>query len=111
MRNSVQDKDIPIFAHFNKPKNQDLKDDHINVDLNQVLTNIGLPHYNYELFSELYNSNSQIANLIDNFNKEGIFINSQEEEIVSSEPDETQSKQKVSQMAKQATDLSDSPLG
>jgi hypothetical protein len=105
IRASAESKGKPVFAHFKKPTQETVKQGHINIDINEVLENMGAPQFSYDTFKETYDSVPQIEQLVDNFNSEGIFINSEEadEEMQGNDDD----KSTVSQMAKAATDLSD----
>ena len=109
VKNSAESKDKPVFLHFEKPSSESIKPDHINVDINDIMQNMGLPQFTYDSFTAAYDADPQIQELVDNFNSQGISMNSEDAE---EEPQQDSGDdQTVSQMAKSATDLSDSPLG
>ena len=104
LKNSAEGKDKPVFLHFEPPSKGDLKPDHINVDFNAVVKNLGIPQFDYNLFKNTYDTDPRVADLVNDFNSQGVTINQSREEI--QEPvDDDDSVDKVSQMAKQATDL------
>jgi hypothetical protein len=110
VRSSAESKNKPVFLHFEKPSAENKKPDSINVNINDIMKNMNLPQFSYETFTAVYDADPQIQDLVDNFNADGISMNSddaeQEPEQANDDSDNT-----VSQMAKSATDLSDSPLG
>jgi len=111
MQNSAEGKDKPVFAHFEAPSKGDLKPDHINVDLNAITKNLGIPQFDYDVFKNAYDTDPQIAELVDDFNSQGLIINKSSGETDLEPQQDRDDDNSVSQMAKQATDLSDSPLG
>lgn len=111
MQNSAEGKDKPVFAHFEAPSKGDLKPGHINVDLNAVAQNLGIPQFDYDVFKNAYDTDPQIAELVDDFNSQGLTINKSSDETDLEPQQDRDDDNSVSQMAKQATDLSDSPLG
>ena len=109
VKSSAESKNKPVFLHFDKPSAQNKKADFINVNINDILENMGLPQFSYETFTRVYDADPQIQDLVDNFNAQGIVMNSDDaEEEPNRKNDDADNK--VSQMAKSATDLSDSPL-
>jgi hypothetical protein len=108
IKNSAEQKDKPVFLHFEKSNKETVKPDTINIDINDVMQNMGLPQFTYDTFKAAYDADPQVQEAVDNFSAEGIEMNSQ------SDSDETQGdagdSDSVSQMAKSATDLGDSPL-
>lgn len=108
MQNSAEGKDKPVFAHFNSPKQKDIKPDHINVDLSAVAGNLGIPQFNYDAFKNAYDTDPQIADLVDDFNSEGLVINKTGvDDPQGPDRDPEDSRNRVAQMARSATDLSD----
>lgn len=102
---NAESKNKPVFAHFKSPTQETLKQGYINIDINKVLENMGAPQFSYETFKQTYDSVPQLEQIVDNFNSEGIFLNSKddEEEMQGQDSD----NDTVAQMAKAATDLSD----
>ena len=95
----------PVFAHFEKVNRESIKSDYINVNLNDIMENLGIPQFTYDSFKVSYDNNPQIQELIDNFSSEGITINSDESTDLPKSGDGDSNT--VSNMAKAATDLSD----
>jgi hypothetical protein len=109
VKNSAEQKSKPAFLHFEKPSQDEIKPGYINLDLNAVMKNMGAPQFAYETFKTAYDSDPSLQEYVDNFSAEGIEINSDDaEEEPAQDNDDTNS---VGDMAKAATDLSDSPLG
>jgi hypothetical protein len=110
VKNSAESKNKPVFLHFQKPSPDDAKPDHINVNINDIMENMGLPQFTYDSFTAAYEADPQIQELVDNFNSQGISMNSDDAE---EEPEQgnDDAGDTVSQMAKSATDIGDSPLG
>ena len=104
LKNSAEGKDRPVFAHFDHPRKADLRPGHINVDLNDVMKNIGIPQFNYDLFKTSYDADPQIAEIVDDFDSSGILIN--QEKTDAGGPDTDGNRDKVGQMAQSAVDLS-----
>lgn len=107
MKNSAEGKDKPVFVHFNPPSKGDLKPDHINVDLTAVAKNLGFPQFNYDFFKNAYDTEPQVADLVDDFNSQGLTINKSSDGTDLEPQQNRDENNSVSQMAKQATDLSD----
>lgn len=106
MKNSAEGKDKPVFAHFDPPKKKDIKPDYINVDLNAVAKNLGIPQFNYDVFKKAYDTDPQISELVDDFSSQGLVINKSTSDVDDG-LDRDDSRSKVGQMARSATDLSD----
>lgn len=110
IKNSAESKDQAVFAHFEKPNRESLQPDFKNININDVMQNMSAPQFTYETFKQSYDASQQIQDLVDDFNSQGIKINSSEADDEQSQADNDDSTN-VTQMAKSATDLSDSPLG
>jgi len=104
LQNSAQGKDKPVFAHFQHPRKADIRPGHINVDLNAVMKNLGIPQFNYDSFKTSYDSDPRIADIVDDFDSDGVTINKETQDTAG--PDTGDNRSKVTQMAKSATDLS-----
>lgn len=106
IKNSAEQKGKPAFLHFEKPSKQSIKPDYINVNLNDVMKNIGASAFNYETFKTAYDEDPSMEEYVDNFNAQGIEINTQSSDSEDNQQgrDDTNS---VTSMAKAATDLSD----
>jgi hypothetical protein len=110
VKSSAESKNKPVFLHFEKPSSESKKPDSINVNINDIMKNMGLPQFTYDSFTAAYEADPQIQELVDNFNSQGISMNSDDAEEDPEQGNDDAGKT-VSQMAKSATDLSDSPLG
>jgi len=105
VKTNAESKDKPVFLHFDKPSQNRIKAGYMNIDINEVMKNIGAPQFTYDTFKLSYDESQQIQELVDNFSAEGIEINTQDaDEEPTQDRDDTNS---VSSMAKSATDLSD----
>ena len=111
IKNSVEQKDKPAFLHFEKPSQEDIKPNYINVNLNDVMEKMSAYHFNYETFKTAYDSDPSIQEYVENFSEQGIEIGPAPEASDDPQANTNDDSDKVSQMAKSATDLDDSPLG
>jgi len=111
IKNNVEQKDKPAFLHFEKPAREDIKSGYINVNLNDVMVKISAPQFNYETFKTAYDSDPSIQEYVENFSEQGIEIGANAEKSDVPQGDTNNGSNKVSQMAKSAVDLDDSPLG
>lgn len=102
---SAEQKGKPAFLHFQKPSKQDRKPGYININLNDVMKNLGAPQFTYETFTAAYEADDSIKELINNFSSQGIEMNADDKQKPAVSADDDSNK--VSQMAKAATDLSD----
>lgn len=110
IKSSAESKNKPVFLHFETPAKEDLKSGSINLDINDVMQNMGLPQFTYETFKAAHELDPQVQEIVHNFSSAGIELNAEdaEEETPQASNDAEGS---VEKMAKAATDLSDSPLG
>lgn len=106
IKNSAEQKGKPAFLHFEKPTKEAIKPGYINVNLNDIMKNMGSPQFAYDTFKTAYHADPSIEEYVDNFNSQGIEINTGDSDV--EEPDQDRDDTNtVSQMAKQATDLGD----
>jgi len=106
IKNSAEQRSKPAFLHFEKPAKEAIEPGYINVSLNDVMKNMGAPQFAYDTFKAAYDSDPSIEELVDNFNSEGIEINTDDSDV--EEPEQGRDdRNSVSSMAKSATDLSD----
>lgn len=110
IKSSAESKDQAVFAHFEKPSRDSIQPDFKNININDVMQNMSAPQFTYETFKQSYDASPQIQELVDDFNSQGIKINTGEVDDEQSQANQDDSNS-VTQMAKSATDLSDSPLG
>jgi len=111
IKNSVEQKDKPAFLHFEKPSQEDIKPDYININLNDVMVKMSAPQFNYETFKTAYEGDPSIQEYVENFSEKGIEIGTAPEASDAPESNTDDESDTVTQMAKSATDLDDSPLG
>lgn len=95
-------KDKPVFLHFDTPKKENLKDGHINLDLNKIMQNIGSEQFAYGTFTVAFDEDPRIKEMVKNFNETGIELNSEDSVSV---PDQPEGGDGVEKMAKRATDV------
>tara|TARA_R110000803_G_scaffold52688_1_gene108429 strand:- start:130 stop:426 length:297 start_codon:yes stop_codon:yes gene_type:complete len=93
--------------HFDKPNPQDIKQGVKNLDLNKLMQNVDGESFNYESFTNAYETDPQVKTMVRNFNKRGIDPETEEgsDEISQPGDNKTAGDKKVSQMAKSATDI------
>jgi len=106
IQNSAEQKGEPVFLHFEKPDLPDLKPGFKNISFNDIMKNIGAPQFDYDTFKSAYDADSSIEQYVDNFNADGIEINTDDSDIDKPQQ-QRDDKNSVSSMAKAATDLSD----
>jgi len=110
IKGSAETKDRPVFAAFDKITADNRKSDHLNVNINDIMKNLSMPQFTYDSFKAAYDVDPQIQELVDNFNEDGITINADSSSDDSVETDSTDTDYSVTQAAKAATDIGDSPL-
>ena len=66
------------------------------------MKNLRMPQFTYDTFKSAYDSDQKIQGLVNNFNERGVFFDKKTDSGAANSGDD-----KVSQMAKSATDLSD----
>jgi hypothetical protein len=104
VKQSAEQKDTPVFLHFEKPSKDQIKPDFKNINLNDVMQNIGAPQFSYDTFKRAFDEDPRIEQLIHNFSAEGIEVTKDPKDTSDQSQD---GKNSVSDMAKAATDLSD----
>ena len=111
IKSSAESKNKPVFLHFETPSGESLKPNTINLDINDVMENLGLPQFTYDTFKAAYDVDPQMQEIVHNFSAEGIEMNVEDAEDDTPQGKNDDAGDSVEQMAKAATDLSDSPLG
>lgn len=103
IKGAADQKGRPAFLHFSKPKSADIKQDSMNIDLNKIMQNMGGEAFTYETFKNAYDSDSRVKEMIKNFSEKGAELKTKEDTGpgMQGEPGDD----KVTQMAKSATDL------
>jgi ribosomal protein L29 len=74
-------------------------------ELNQTMKNLGKQQFDYRTFKAAYDSDERIQNMVANFNKEGLALNTDVEadEDPQAPQQDIDGDEEVSQMAKRAT--------
>jgi len=103
---SANQKDKPVFLHFETPERENIKSDHVNYDLNKIMQNMGGEAFSYGTFKAAYDTDPRVKNMINNFSEDGAELKTDaESDDIPQGGDE--GSDTVSKMAKSATDLSD----
>lgn len=102
---SANQKAKPVFLHFETPAKENIKQDHINLDLNKIMQNMGGEAFAYGTFKNAYDTDPRVKNMVKNFSEDGIELKTEEE--IAGPGGSDASSDTVAQMAKNATDLSD----
>lgn len=97
---------LAVFLHFDKPKEENLKPNVKNLDLNQLMQNVDREHFSYESFKKAFDTDERLKGLIANFDSKGIELKTQQSNTIKT-PTTPDSKSKVKSMAKRATNLKD----
>lgn len=71
--------------------------------LDQFMQNSGLPEFNYDTFKASFDSDPKIQDIVKDFDQSVITLKTDSSDEL--EPEQGQSSNKVSQMAKRAVDL------
>ena len=106
---SADAKGTAVFLHFDTPKSEDIKQGALNLDLNRLMQNVGGEQFDYGTFKAAYDTDARVKTMVQDFNDTGVTPKTSKlvdkpEEI----PAPDQDTDKVSQMAKRATDVGDS---
>ena len=105
VQQAADQKGKPVFLHFETPNKENLKDGHINLDLNKIMQNIGSEQFVYGAFTTAFEEDSRIKEMVKNYNQDGIQLKTKEDGDTPTQPDSGDS---VEKMAKRATDVGDS---
>jgi len=103
---SADQKGTGLFLHFNTPKKEDIKQGAKNLDLNKLMQNVGGEQFDYGTFKAAYDTDARIKTMVANFSETGVEPKTANT-IDSDGPQQDAEGDKVSQMAKSATDLGD----
>ena len=104
VQGSANQKGKPAFLHFETPTKDQLKPDTINLDFNKIMQNIGSEAFAYETFKVAHDTDPRVKGMVSNFSAEGVELKTdQDAEEPATSADE--GGDKVSQMAKRATDV------
>jgi hypothetical protein len=105
IKGSADQKGKPVFLHFSKPTPDKVKEGSMNVDFNAVMANIGGESFTYESFKTAYDSDPRIKEYVKDFNEDGITVKTKEDADGEAPTSPEDGSDKVSQMAKSATDV------
>lgn len=103
VKGAADQKGKPAFLHFEKPKNENVKQGSINIDLNKVMQNLGGEAFSYESFKNAFDSDPRVKEMVKNFSEAGIELKTKED--TGSSMGGAQGADTVSKMAQRATDL------
>ena len=103
VQQSADQKGKPVFLHFNKPKKEDLKDGHFNLDLNKLMQNVGSEQFVYGTFTTAFEEDPRIKEMVKNFSEAGVELKSTADVESPGAPEE--GGDEVAKMAKRATDV------
>lgn len=105
--NSADQAGASVFLHFDTPTKENIKQGAKNLDLNKLMQNVGGEQFDYGTFKAAYDTDSRVKTMVNNFSEAGIEPKTKETASTSDTPQQDAEGDKVSQMAKSATDLGD----
>lgn len=104
---SADAKGQPAFLHFSKPKKEDIVQGSLNLDLNKLMQNVGGEQFDYGTFKAAYDTDPRVKTMVKNFSEKGIEPKTKDEPDATPQVSGDTEGNTVTQMAKNATDLSD----
>ena len=104
---SADQKGESLFLHFQKPKKEEMKQGSKNLDINKLMANVGGEQFDYGTFKAAYDTDPRIKTMVQNFSQQGIEPKTKKTIDTDTGPTPDSGAEKVSQMAKAATDLGD----
>jgi hypothetical protein len=102
---SADQKGVTAFLHFTKPTPQDIRKGSLNLDLNKLMQNVGAEQFDYGAFKAAYDTDPRIKTMVANFSERGIEAKTKETPSDMPQGDRSGGADKVSAMAKRATDV------
>lgn len=102
---AADSKNEKLFLHFQKPKKTDIVSGAKNLDLNSIMINVGGEQFDYGTFKAAFDTDPRIKTMVKNFDQKG--IEPKTKNAIDDQPQGDTDGDKVSQMAKSATDLGD----
>lgn len=106
IKNSADQKGRPVFLHFSNPSAEDIREGSLNLDLNRIMQNMGGEAFSYQSFKTAYDTDPRVKEMVKNFSESGIELKTQED-ANGAATTSADGSNKVSQMAKSATNLGD----
>lgn len=94
-----------LFLHFEKPSQNDIRSDALNLDLNKLMQNVGAETFDYETFKAAYDTDARVKTMVANFSEKGVEPKTKSEPSDSPVASGEADPEAVSKMAKSATDL------
>ena len=61
-----------VFLHFENPKQQDMRTDAKNINLNKIMQNVGGEYFDYGTFKAAYDTDARVKTMVANFSEKGI---------------------------------------
>ena len=104
---SADAKGQPAFLHFSDPNPDDIRSGALNVNLHKLMQNVGAEQFDYGTFKAAYDTDPRVKTMVKDFNEKGVTPQTASEPDEDSQADPDPESDKVSQMAKRATDLGD----
>lgn len=95
-----------VFLHFENPKQQDMRTDAKNINLNKIMQNVGGEYFDYGTFKAAYDTDARVKTMVANFSEKGIEPKTKKPTTDTPQQD-PEANNTVSQMAKSATNLGD----
>ncbi len=103
---AADEQKTPVFLHFNSPpKQEDIKQNAKNLDLNKMMQNVEGEQFDYGTFKAAYDTDARVKTMTNNFNEIG--IEPKTANTIDNDTEKNDDTDKVGQMAQNATDLSD----
>ncbi len=103
--NSADQAGQSVYLHFSKPTKEDVRQGSKNLDLNKLMQNVGGEQFDYGTFKAAYDTDARIKTMVTNFNEKGIEPKTAQAVSKGDTPQQDAEGDKVSQMAKNATDV------
>jgi len=104
---SADQKGESLYLHFKKPTQEEMKQGSKNLDLNKLMANVGGEQFDYGTFKAAYDTDPRIKTMVKDFSQQGIEPKTKKTIDSDTGPTPDGGADKVSQMAKSATDLGD----
>ena len=103
--NSADQAGQSVYLHFSTPTKEDVRQGSKNLDLNKLMQNVGGEQFDYGTFKAAYDTDARVKTMVTNFNEKGIEPKTAQAVSKGDTPQQDAEGDKVSQMAKNATDV------
>lgn len=105
---TADENNTAVYLHFDAPSKENIKQNYRNINLNKLMQNVGSQQFDYGTFKAAYDTDPRIKTMTHNFSYKGIEPKTKQNiKITKSDLDKEKSKNDVTKMAKNATDLGD----